>query len=217
MNASGSDLLASTPPSAPAIVGGSMTSIRSQLMRGRSASGCRLGAFKIVFATAPPKTQLEDKAIACFGANLSTRMNIGTRIPPPPIPPPAASINPTVAPENPNQSFHCSGNSGSWNTLGSSPSRCRTRVSVSPRRFLLVDSVTSAVVSEARSKSKDTISARIAINGILIFSIILWRKCEATASSGEQDITRRDDMHLRDSSELQYKETSIRQIVSAQE
>lgn len=37
----------------------------------------------------------------CLGENPITKMYMGTKIPPPPIPPPAASISPQIANENP--------------------------------------------------------------------------------------------------------------------
>mmetsp|Transcript_5411 Transcript_5411/g.7302 ORF Transcript_5411/g.7302 Transcript_5411/m.7302 type:complete len:250 (+) Transcript_5411:576-1325(+) len=101
---SGRSLLMKAPISAPDMVSGSITRIRSQSISGRSANGWRLFQFKIVFAIAPPKTVTLLKGMAYLVLNPSTRIYIGTSIPPPPIPPPAATIRPKVAKKNPYKS-----------------------------------------------------------------------------------------------------------------
>mmetsp|Transcript_11866 Transcript_11866/g.28115 ORF Transcript_11866/g.28115 Transcript_11866/m.28115 type:complete len:233 (+) Transcript_11866:799-1497(+) len=73
-NCSGRTLLRNAPTSAPAIVSGSITKIRSQSMSGRSASGCLFRLLRIMFAMAPPKTVTFDRGIPCLGENPMTSM-----------------------------------------------------------------------------------------------------------------------------------------------
>mmetsp|Transcript_25042 Transcript_25042/g.53324 ORF Transcript_25042/g.53324 Transcript_25042/m.53324 type:complete len:256 (+) Transcript_25042:960-1727(+) len=72
--ASGSSLFRNAPISAPAMVSGSITSMRSQSTSGRSARGWRFRTFSTVLATAPPKTVMFDSGMACLGLNPMTRM-----------------------------------------------------------------------------------------------------------------------------------------------
>lgn len=71
---SGSILLRLAPIRAPAKVGGSMTTMRLQSMRGRSAVGCRFLLFINVLAIAPPNTVTLLRGMACLGKNLRIRM-----------------------------------------------------------------------------------------------------------------------------------------------
>ena len=112
MTVSDNILFKLAPINAPASVDGSITSIKSQSISGRSALGCRLLTLRRVLATAPPKTVTFDNGIACLGINPRTRIYIGTSIPPPPIPPPAAIMRPSAARLNPMISLPCSGHNG---------------------------------------------------------------------------------------------------------
>mmetsp|Transcript_21527 Transcript_21527/g.40791 ORF Transcript_21527/g.40791 Transcript_21527/m.40791 type:complete len:244 (+) Transcript_21527:872-1603(+) len=73
-SASGSNLFKNAPIKAPAIVNGSMTKIKSQSTRGRSARGCLFFTFNMVLATAPPKTVMLESGMACLGEKPMTRM-----------------------------------------------------------------------------------------------------------------------------------------------
>mmetsp|Transcript_19679 Transcript_19679/g.44456 ORF Transcript_19679/g.44456 Transcript_19679/m.44456 type:complete len:226 (+) Transcript_19679:128-805(+) len=109
--ASGRSLFRNAPMSAPAMVSGSMTRMRSQSTSGRSARGCRFRTLSSVLATAPPKTVMFDRGMACLGEKPITRMKMGTRTPPPPMPPPAATMRPSVAKKKPYLSDASSGSS----------------------------------------------------------------------------------------------------------
>lgn len=76
------------------------------------ALGCRLGTFSNVFVIAPPKIVTFESGIAYLGENRMIRMYSGTRIPPPPIPPPAATINPMTASASPRMSRRFRGSRG---------------------------------------------------------------------------------------------------------
>mmetsp|Transcript_36314 Transcript_36314/g.67072 ORF Transcript_36314/g.67072 Transcript_36314/m.67072 type:complete len:230 (+) Transcript_36314:764-1453(+) len=73
-NVSGRTLFRNAPISAPAMVKGSITRMRSQSTRGLSARGWRFLVFRYVFASAPPNTVMFDRGMACFGENPMTRM-----------------------------------------------------------------------------------------------------------------------------------------------
>mmetsp|Transcript_71499 Transcript_71499/g.155306 ORF Transcript_71499/g.155306 Transcript_71499/m.155306 type:complete len:213 (-) Transcript_71499:96-734(-) len=93
----GSTLDRRDPKTAPKMVRGSMMRIKSQSMSPFLSRGCRFGTFTTVFAMEPPRIVKLESAMACFGRKPSTRMKRGTRIPPPPIPPLAAMMRPTLA------------------------------------------------------------------------------------------------------------------------
>jgi hypothetical protein len=71
---SGSTLLRTAPMRAPAMVRGSITSTRSQSIRGLSTLGfgCRFGRFSKQLAMAPPNTVTLDSGMACLGEKPST-------------------------------------------------------------------------------------------------------------------------------------------------
>mmetsp|Transcript_40442 Transcript_40442/g.126534 ORF Transcript_40442/g.126534 Transcript_40442/m.126534 type:complete len:239 (+) Transcript_40442:758-1474(+) len=71
---SGSTLFMNDPTSAPTMVSGSITRIRSQSTSGRSARGCRFGAFRIVFVMAPPKMVMLLRGMANLGWKPRTKM-----------------------------------------------------------------------------------------------------------------------------------------------
>lgn len=74
-----------------------MTRIRSQSTKGRSASGCLFFMLRKVLVMAPPNMVMLDSGTAYLGLKRSTRMKMGTRMPPPPIPPAAAIMSPKDA------------------------------------------------------------------------------------------------------------------------
>mmetsp|Transcript_17478 Transcript_17478/g.35936 ORF Transcript_17478/g.35936 Transcript_17478/m.35936 type:complete len:300 (-) Transcript_17478:274-1173(-) len=113
-NCSGKILFRNAPINAPAIVSGSITKIKSQSIRGRSARGCLFWVLRIMLASEPPKTVTFDKGIPCLGENPITKIYMGTKIPPPPIPPPAASMSPQIAKEKPILSLVERGNRSGW-------------------------------------------------------------------------------------------------------
>mmetsp|Transcript_11925 Transcript_11925/g.40336 ORF Transcript_11925/g.40336 Transcript_11925/m.40336 type:complete len:247 (+) Transcript_11925:588-1328(+) len=94
---SGRTLFTNEPTSAPPMVSGSMTMMRSQSTRGRSASGCRLGMFSSTLVMLEPKMVTLLRGMASLGWNPKTSTQMGTRMPPPPIPPDAAMTMPTDA------------------------------------------------------------------------------------------------------------------------
>mmetsp|Transcript_92715 Transcript_92715/g.247905 ORF Transcript_92715/g.247905 Transcript_92715/m.247905 type:complete len:219 (-) Transcript_92715:613-1269(-) len=62
----GTHLLMKAPTTAPAMVSGSMTRIRSQSISGRCLNGWVRGAFSTVLEMAPPKIATLESATACF-------------------------------------------------------------------------------------------------------------------------------------------------------
>ena len=79
---------------APAMVNGSITSIKSQSTNGRSVSGCRLGIFNTMLVIEEPNIVKLLSGIANLGWKSYTMISKGTKIPPPPTPPDAAIIKP---------------------------------------------------------------------------------------------------------------------------
>ena len=74
MTVSGSVSFRLAPISAPARVDGSMTTIRSQSIKGRSAAGCLFLQLRSVFATPPPNTVTLLSGMACLGRKPNIRM-----------------------------------------------------------------------------------------------------------------------------------------------
>mmetsp|Transcript_17907 Transcript_17907/g.31140 ORF Transcript_17907/g.31140 Transcript_17907/m.31140 type:complete len:256 (-) Transcript_17907:129-896(-) len=107
---SGMTLLTNAPTIAPAIVNGSITKIRSQSTKGRSHSGCLFGMLSTMFVIDDPTIVKLLRGTANFGEKLKIKIRSGTKMPPPPIPPAAATSKPKVTVRVPQKSLESIGN-----------------------------------------------------------------------------------------------------------